>query len=180
MKNNHNFFFFFKQSYNCRSLQRKERKGRTFVLGFFLVYNRTRPIKQIGQHNRFVKLNGFVLWPCHPVVIHFFLDKVAGPHRKRIVKSFPPQDVSEKKGSHYLYVNHRLLEIEGIRKSLGFCFYKRWKRGRGLGLENLSFFFFFFEVDISSWMSGFHFLIKTEKRINNSWIYHGNFSFDWL
>lgn len=62
-----------------------------------MVYNRTRPIKQIGQHNRFVKLNGFVLWPCHPVVIHFFLDKVAGPHRKRIVKSFPPQDVSEKK-----------------------------------------------------------------------------------
>lgn len=59
-----------------------ERKEKEFVLGFFLVDNRTRPIKQIGGHNRFVKLNGFVLWPCHPVIIHFLLDKTQDPTEK--------------------------------------------------------------------------------------------------
>lgn len=68
-----------------------------FVLGVFLVYNRTRPIKQIGGHNRFVKLNSVVLWPCHPVVILFLLGKVAGPHRKGTVKSFPHQDATRQK-----------------------------------------------------------------------------------
>lgn len=39
---------FEKQLQNCKCFQWKERKGRKFVLGFFLVYNRTRPIKTIG------------------------------------------------------------------------------------------------------------------------------------
>ena len=49
----------------------------------------------IGRHNRFVKLNGFVVWSCHPVVTHFLLDKEAGPHRKTAVKLFPHQDAAE-------------------------------------------------------------------------------------
>lgn len=73
----------------------EKRQEEKFVLGCFSVYNRTRPIKQIGGHNRFVELNGFILWPCPSVVIHFLLDKPAGPHRKRTVKSLPHQDTTE-------------------------------------------------------------------------------------
>lgn len=59
------------------SVERKKRRKVCFR--GFLVYSRTSTIKQIGGHNGFVKLNGFVLCPCHPVVIHFLLDKDQDP-----------------------------------------------------------------------------------------------------
>lgn len=154
-----------------------------FVLEFFLVYNRTRTIKHIGRHNGFVKLNGIVLWPCDPVVIHFLLDKVAGPHRKQTVKSFPHQDANEKKESHYSYLNHRLLGLERTMKSFCFLLYKTWKGGTGLGLEILSLFFFWGgHIFLGFRLRGrrISFLhIKQRKVWTIPAFNHGNSSFEW-